>query len=117
VLEANHDEDMLAYGPYPSFLKKRIASPLGHLSNRQSAALATAVAGSELEHVILAHLSKENNTRSLAYEAVAPGLEELDSVSVDVAGRMVAGEPVIFRAQPRGAANSPPRAPQPPLFD
>ena len=61
ILEANHDTDMLVNGPYPWFLKRRIQSPSGHLSNEQSKRLLTELQHKGLEHVILAHLSETNN--------------------------------------------------------
>ncbi len=70
VLEANHDEDLLARGPYPGFLKRRVASRHGHLSNRQAATLIAAVAGPRLEHVVLCHLSEANNSPERAEAAV-----------------------------------------------
>ena len=63
VLEANHDEDILKMGRYPWFLKQRILSDQGHLSNEAAGlALARAVeADPRPRQVLLAHLSKENN--------------------------------------------------------
>ncbi len=71
VIEFNHDEEMLLYGPYDERLKRRIYSEVGHLSNRQGAQLLDAVLSStpRLRHVILAHLSLENNTPELARRA------------------------------------------------
>jgi phosphoribosyl 1,2-cyclic phosphodiesterase len=74
VIEANHDEEMLRTGPYPAGVKKRIASNVGHLSNRQCADLARAVTHRGLRRVVLAHLSEENNTPALAVGAVRGGL-------------------------------------------
>jgi phosphoribosyl 1,2-cyclic phosphodiesterase len=62
ILEANHDPDMLINGPYPWYLKRRIQSHSGHLSNRQSKHLLMQLQHKGLEHVILAHLSQTNNT-------------------------------------------------------
>lgn len=58
-LESNYDPEMLAHGPYPAFLKKRIAGPRGHLSNAEAAELL--LAGSCLKWACLAHLSHKNN--------------------------------------------------------
>jgi len=66
VIESNHDEIMLRNGPYPRSLKARIASPIGHLSNRAAAFLARDVATRDTRHVILAHLSRDNNTPAVA---------------------------------------------------
>lgn len=68
VLESNHDTDMLRDGPYPSWLKMRIGSPRGHLSNTDCAAFLPELAASGTRDVLLAHLSAENNTPSAALE-------------------------------------------------
>ena len=74
LIEANHDEDMLRYGPYPVFLKRRILSDHGHLSNENCAALARELAESGTGTIILGHLSRENNTPSAAMRAVGEAL-------------------------------------------
>lgn len=65
-LETNYDEKMLWEGSYPWFLKKRVASSVGHLSNDQALELLKNHAGSELKFVLLSHISKENNTPAIA---------------------------------------------------
>ncbi len=74
VLEANHDPEMLASGPYPVWLKQRVRSRQGHLSNQQSARLLEQLLHPGLEHVVLAHLSETNNTPELARRACQPVL-------------------------------------------
>ncbi|NLC70667.1 MAG: MBL fold metallo-hydrolase [Desulfuromonadaceae bacterium] len=69
VLESNHDEEMLRDGPYPWFLKQRIRSRHGHLSNEASSKLLQYLLWERLEAVFLAHLSHENNTPGLAGDA------------------------------------------------
>lgn len=66
VVESNHDERMLADGPYPWSLKRRVGSQVGHLSNRQAAAFIASCVHSGLRSVVLAHLSETNNTPELA---------------------------------------------------
>ena len=66
ILEANHDSEMLKNGQYPYYLKKRIASTRGHLSNRDAALLVLEHAKKKLKHVLLSHLSLFNNTPELA---------------------------------------------------
>lgn len=61
VLEANYDTEMLASGPYPLFLKKRVSSPLGHLSNQDSVEFLCKVYSRRMRNVWLCHLSKDNN--------------------------------------------------------
>ncbi len=75
LIEANHDPDLLRSGPYPVYLKRRILSARGHLSNGDCAALAAALARSGTRQIILGHLSRENNPPSLAYRTVAAALE------------------------------------------
>lgn len=75
VLECNHDAEMLATGPYPEVLKKRIAGRQGHLDNRASARLLEKLDVSLLKHVIAAHLSQKNNTPQFARAALASALD------------------------------------------
>ena len=75
LIESNHDVNMLLGGPYPPYLKKRILSDHGHLSNSASAQLAATLAANGTEHVILGHLSRHNNTPALAKETVCSHLE------------------------------------------
>ena len=74
LLESNHDPDLLAQGPYPAFLKDRIASARGHLSNVQTHALLRALPAC-VRTIALLHLSETNNTpalaRTLAEDALA----------------------------------------------
>ncbi len=64
-LEANYCEDMLSKGNYPYYLKKRISSDNGHLSNTQALELFMKYRGKQLSHLILSHLSKNNNSPEL----------------------------------------------------
>ena len=74
LVEANHDRDMLRDGAYPPHLKRRIASPLGHLANEQTVALLDALGSLSSRHVIVGHISEQNNdARCLA--AAFSGLE------------------------------------------
>ena len=66
AIESNHDPDMLRCGPYPSFLKRRISSDIGHLSNVQGSEAVEALLCDQLEHVIGMHLSQTNNEPELA---------------------------------------------------
>jgi len=67
-LESNYDPEMLATGPYPAYLKRRIAGPAGHASNVEAAELVASAAGVRLQWVALAHLSEANNKPELAME-------------------------------------------------
>lgn len=68
MLESNHDVGMLSNGRYPYFLKRRILSPTGHLSNDACAAVLPELAQGGTEHFVLAHLSRDNNFPELAVE-------------------------------------------------
>ena len=70
VLEANYDEEMLKYGTYPPFLKERVASPTGHLSNRDAAEFLATHYTPELKDIWLCHLSRDNNHPELAHKTV-----------------------------------------------
>lgn len=70
VLEANHDVHMVEVGPYPYPLKQRVLSDRGHLSNELCGRLLCEIMHEGLKHVVLGHLSKENNYPELAYETV-----------------------------------------------
>ncbi|HET6725558.1 MAG TPA: MBL fold metallo-hydrolase [Gammaproteobacteria bacterium] len=71
ILECNHDEAMLARGPYPPSVKRRVGGLLGHLSNNQAAALLQDIDISRLQHLVAAHLSEQNNTVVQARAALA----------------------------------------------
>ncbi len=74
ALEANHDERMLAAGPYPGFLKERVASEVGHLSNRQAAEALRELVSEKTEVVVAMHLSAENNRPSVCIRTLAEAL-------------------------------------------
>jgi len=67
-LEANYDDALLEQGHYPYFLKQRIRGGKGHLSNRQAATLFAGYKSAHMSHVLLAHLSKDNNCPNLVKE-------------------------------------------------
>lgn len=84
VIESNHDLQMLADGPYPYDLKQRIRSKKGHLSNTDCAALASELYESGTRHIMLAHLSEENNLPELAFNEVLTAIAD-ESVNLKVA--------------------------------
>ncbi len=67
-LESNHDVKMLTVGPYPYPLKRRIASELGHLSNNQAAEVLKKLINTNVKNVVLAHLSRTNNSKDVALQ-------------------------------------------------
>jgi len=70
LIESNHDLEMLKNGRYHADLKARVAGPRGHLSNAAAGQLVAEVAWDGLRHVVLGHLSEENNRPMLAYDTV-----------------------------------------------
>ncbi|MBQ4068124.1 MAG: MBL fold metallo-hydrolase [Lachnospiraceae bacterium] len=79
LIEANHDVRMLQTGPYPYYLKQRILSDRGHLSNERCGELLSKILHDDLKKVYLGHLSKENNYDRLAYEAVRMEIKMSDN--------------------------------------
>jgi len=71
LLEANHDPEMLAQGPYPPPLKRRVGGEWGHLSNCQSAGLLAQINRERLQCLVLGHISQKNNAPAKVAAAVA----------------------------------------------
>lgn len=92
VLESNHDPDWLRHGPYSPDLKRRVASVRGHLSNEQAADVACALAPHGLKDLVLAHLSKTNNSPARACGTARKALNEAGHAGVRVRAAM-AGHP------------------------
>ena len=82
IVESNHDVYMLKNGRYPEFLKERILSNCGHLSNDDAAYLVKKFASSRLKKIFLAHLSGECNAPHIAEETMAGALREAGLVGV-----------------------------------
>lgn len=83
VLECNHDAKLLANSNYPPGLKKRVGGRLGHLENTTSAKLLAKLDCSLLQHLVVAHLSRVNNTPYLAQLAISKAINcELDWIGV-----------------------------------
>ncbi len=70
IIESNHDEKMLMDGPYPRFLKERVISDYGHLSNETTAKYLKKIIGDNTKYIVLAHLSETNNTPDLALSTI-----------------------------------------------
>ena len=84
-IESNHDEKMLMDGPYPYYLKQRILSDEGHLSNETTAKYLKKLVGDVTKYIILAHLSEHNNKEEFAYEAAKVALQDRDDIKIIVA--------------------------------
>jgi len=101
IIESNHDKEMLKNGPYPPYLKRRILSARGHLSNNDSGKLAVKLASSGTRIVQLSHLSCENNTPGLARDTVAEalcrsGVEVGRDIELDVAPQFDPGKVYVL---------------------
>lgn len=84
VLEFNHDTELLARGAYPPMLKRRVGGDWGHLSNVQAAQLLAGIKRERLQHIVMAHISEQNNTAELARAALAQVMTSMDAaVSAD----------------------------------
>lgn len=84
VLESNHDVDMLVNGGYPYYLKKRILSNIGHLSNETAGRFLVKMSKMRsCGKVFLGHLSHNNNTPELAYSTVDTLLKE-NGIEADI---------------------------------
>lgn len=95
-LESNYDPEMLFACNYPPFLKKRIVSNKGHLSNMDCAILAEKLAYSGTRQIVLSHISENSNTQFLAYNTVKNYLENRgiiigQNIRLDVANQNVRG--------------------------
>jgi phosphoribosyl 1,2-cyclic phosphodiesterase len=101
LLEANYDPDLLRAGPYPAFLKRRIESDHGHLSNQAAAQAAAWALQNGTKAILLGHLSAENNRPDRALETVREVLDRrAGTICLAAAPRSAASQ--IYRA---GASN------------
>lgn len=90
MIEANHDLEMLKAGSYPLYLKRRILSDRGHLSNDSCGNFALSLYDKGARQIILGHLSRENNTPSLALQTVGgafsrEGISPASGLAISVA--------------------------------
>ena len=84
IMESNHDVEMLNNGKYPFELRQRILSDKGHLSNYDSSKYLCDFIGTNTKKIILAHLSEENNTESLAYDTLKSRLNKKNIIFDDI---------------------------------
>lgn len=81
LVEANHDPMMLARGSYPARLKRRVGADYGHLSNEQAYGLLNRIAHPEL-HVVIGHVSEQNNSLDVLKEGLLPLDNSLASLQI-----------------------------------
>ncbi|MDD3335436.1 MAG: MBL fold metallo-hydrolase [Eubacteriales bacterium] len=96
LLESNHDPELLRHNPnYPAALKNRILGKKGHLSNESGAGAAVELAQNGARHLLLGHLSRENNTPDMAYQTTRDALETAGAeIGRDVTLRVAARDSV-----------------------
>jgi phosphoribosyl 1,2-cyclic phosphodiesterase len=70
MLECNHCPQLLAMGPYPPSLKHRVGGHWGHLSNQQAAIMLDSIEHQRLQHLVISHISEQNNRENLARTAI-----------------------------------------------
>ena len=80
IIESNHDEKMLMDGPYPRFLKERVISDRGHLSNKTTASYLSRIIGDKTKYIVLAHLSEKNNTPDIALSTIKDKITDKDII-------------------------------------
>ncbi len=102
-LEANYDEEMLEKGKYPYYLKNRIRGGKGHLSNTQALNLFMTHKPSYMSHLLLSHLSKDNNSSELVSALFN---RHADGTEIVVASRYE--ETAIYRIHPSDAREETP---------
>lgn len=99
LIESNHDEYMLRNGDYPEYLKERILGDNGHLSNETCAKILCNIINPKMKHIILGHLSKDNNKPEIALKTVKNGINPviddylIETLNIQTAKRM---EPSCF---------------------
>lgn len=76
MIEANYDAQMLRNGPYPEYLKARIATSHGHMDNADTAVLLQEIINPALRYIFLCHLSEDNNTPEQAVATIRQALLE-----------------------------------------
>ena len=84
IMESNHDVNMLMKGKYPYHIKMRILGDKGHLSNKDSANYLSNFIGDDTRHIILAHLSHENNDPEIALNNLKEVLKEKNINNPDI---------------------------------
>lgn len=75
LLECNYDRDMLLNGIYPESLKRRVMGDWGHLDNQQAISLLQRLNTSNLQHLVLAHVSEKNNSHELVLDSVSRAIQ------------------------------------------
>ena len=80
LLEANHDQNMLAEGPYPYPLKQRVGGDWGHLNNQQAAGMLARIELEQLQGIAIGHISEQNNCLDTVKKCIGPLVENIPQV-------------------------------------
>ena len=81
-LECNHDQEMLRNGPYPPSLKRRVGGDYGHLNNEQAGDFLSKVSHSGLQHIVITHISEQNNAADLAVSSLKRVMTQVSTFPV-----------------------------------
>lgn len=87
ILESNHDLEMLINGDYPYYLKQRIWSDKGHLSNQMASFYLSKLIGNNTKYIFLAHLSQENNNQKVALDTLLSYIDEKSIKKIIIANQ------------------------------
>jgi len=82
MLEFNHDLNTLENGPYPESLKRRVGGDYGHLNNTQAASLLNQLDLEKIQHLLVAHISKKNNSTEAVTNCLSAEVPLLDHQKV-----------------------------------
>ncbi|MFV0254854.1 MAG: MBL fold metallo-hydrolase [Erysipelotrichaceae bacterium] len=85
IIESNYDPETLLNTSRPKFLKDRILSDNGHLSNNDCCSILEEVVGTTTKEIVLAHLSQEANTQELAYNCLINSEVDTDNIIIKIA--------------------------------
>ena len=85
IIESNHDIEMLRNSKYPFYLQQRILGDRGHLSNEDAAKYLEKIIGKNTKSIVLAHLSQENNTPSLALSTTKNKINNNNNITIYIA--------------------------------
>lgn len=84
IIESNYEEEMLKNGKYPFYLKQRIRSDRGHISNEDTCRYLKKLVGENTKYIFLAHLSEENNSPKIVKERITQTLNSIENNITEV---------------------------------
>lgn len=98
LLESNYDESLIQYSPYPYYLKKRISSDKGHLSNSQMKEILSFLENSKIKNIILGHISNNSNDSNIVLKIAENEINRWKNknINISIAPREQKGETIII---------------------